>query len=114
MLTTVLEQNLIQVHDPKLLLSQCAEVEPVPRAEVEPVPRAVLKQVTSYSDISSLLNVLEERENARKLVKQTDDSASQQPLYPEMTPQFKQLFARLADAGMLPPVERKAEMETGF
>ena len=106
MLTTVLEQNLIQVHDPKLLLSQCAEV--------EPVPRAVLKQVTSYSDISSLLNVLEERENARKLVKQTDDSASQQPLYPEMTPQFKQLFARLADAGMLPPVERKAEMETGF
>ena len=97
MLTPVLKQSLIQVNVPQLLLSHCAE----------PVPRAVLDQVTSYSDISSLLYVLEERENARKLAKQTGGSASQQPLYPEMTPQLKQLFARLADAGMLPAVECK-------
>ena len=92
-----LKQNLIQVEVPHLLMSHCTE----------PVPRTVLDQVIRYTDTMSLIAVLEERQTARKLAKLTGGAVSQQPVYPEMSNQLKQLFARLADAGMLPAVEDK-------
>ena len=92
-----LRQSLVQIDVPHLLLSHVTE----------PVPRPVLEHVVKYQDTRSLLDVLEERQTARKLARVTGSSGSHQPVYPEMNNQLKQLFGRLADAGMLPAVEDK-------
>jgi len=86
-----LRQSLVQVDKPPLLLAHLKE----------PVPRQVLEQVIRYGDTVGLLGVLDERQTARRLVRGT----GQQVNYPDLNPQLRQLFGRLADAGMLPGVE---------
>ena len=94
-----LKSSLIQVDAPHLLLSHASD----------PVPRPVLEAVVRYSDTQALMAVLEERQQARKLARISGGSGTvtQQPVYPEMTNQLRTMFARLAEAGMLPEVEDK-------
>ena len=94
-----LKSSLIQVDIPHLLLSHATD----------PVPRPVLEAVVRYSDTQALMAVLEERQTARKLARISGGSGTltQQPVYPEMTNQLRTMFARLAEAGMLPEVEDK-------
>jgi len=86
-----LRQPMVQVDKPALLLAHLKE----------PVPRPVLEQVIKFGDTMGLLAVLEERQTARRLVRGT----GQQVTYPDLSPQLRQLFGRLAEAGMLPGVE---------
>ena len=93
MLAAYIRQPLVQVERPALLLGQLREH----------VPRAVLEQVLRYQDTPALLNVLEERQTARRLCR----GSGLQVVYPDLTPGLRQLFGRLAEAGMLPGVEEQ-------
>ena len=93
LLAAYLRQPLVQVERPALLLGQLREH----------VPRAVLEQVLKYQDTPGLLNVLEERQTARRLCR----GSGMQVVYPDLSPSLRQLFGRLAEAGMLPGVEEQ-------
>jgi phosphoinositide-3-kinase regulatory subunit 4 len=88
-----LRQPVVQVDRPALLLGQLRE----------PVPRAVLEHVLRYSDVPGLLGLLEERQTARRLHRGSGLPVA----YPELGPGLRQLFGRLAEAGMLPGVEEQ-------
>ena len=93
MLAAYMRQPLVQVERPALLLGQLREH----------VPRPVLEQVLRYQDTPGLLNVLEERQTARRLCR----GSGLQVVYPDLSPSLRQLFGRLAEAGMLPGVEEQ-------
>jgi len=86
-----LRQSIVLLDDPAILLSYLRE----------PIPRPVLDAIIKYNDVVGLMAMLEERQTARRICR----SSGQQVVYIEMAGQYRQLFARLAKAGMLPAVE---------
>ena len=92
LLQPYLRQPLIQLGRAHLVLGQLREA----------VPRAVLEQVLRYPDPPGLLAVLEQRQTARRLCR-----GSARVVYPDLSPALRQLFGRLAEAGMLPGVEEQ-------
>jgi len=87
-----LRQEVIQLHNPALVLSQLKE----------PIPRGVFEAVVRYPEVDALFSVLMDRQTARRISRGQQVA---QVVYPEMTAGMRHLFGRLADAGMLPSVE---------
>lgn len=91
LLKNYIKQSIVTLDDPAIVMSYLKE----------PIPRAVLDAIIKYNDVPGLISLLEERQTSRRLCR----GSGQQVVYNEMAGQFRQLFARLAKAGMFPGVE---------
>ena len=91
LLKNYLKQSIVMLEDPAIILSYLKE----------PIPRPVLDAVIKYNDVGGLIGLLEDRQTARRICR----GSGQQVVYDEMAGQYRQLFARLAKAGMFPGVE---------
>jgi len=91
LLKNSLKQNIVMLDDPAIILSYLKD----------PIPRSVVDAIIKFNDVEGLITLLEERQTARRICR----SSGQQVVYNEMPGQYRQLFARLAKAGMFPGVE---------